>query len=273
MRGAWISYISMCSVVLSGCGGEDAGGATTIAEDCQPAHENITTLEDGTLTVSLLNGMPYSGLKDNKLTGVDGEIMTAIAALECLEIKPQLVDGAAVIPSVTGGRADVGLGGWFITEERLKAGVVMTVPAYVAGNSFVSKEGISDVAELARHTVGAPAGYAYVPDLKKLLGGDLKEYDSALNMYNDLKAGRIDVAVDGAGVAAKIAPAGFQVEDPTGDLPDTLKPTDTGFPVNGDDAGLLEAINDDINELNKQGRIKTMLVDNGFPASSAVLAK
>ena len=59
----------------------------------------VKTLESGVLNVGLNGDMPMTSLKDGKLIGSDGEIMSLIAERLNLKVKPNLMEWAALIQS------------------------------------------------------------------------------------------------------------------------------------------------------------------------------
>jgi polar amino acid transport system substrate-binding protein len=109
-------------LVLSGCGGAPPGAPAAVSENCTPKHEGLKTIEEGVLTVAQYEYVPFSMTKGpGKLTGLEGDILTKFAKAECLRLKINKGDSAAMITSVATGRADVTLGSWYRTSRLVPA--------------------------------------------------------------------------------------------------------------------------------------------------------
>lgn len=251
---------------LAACGSSDGG--STVAADCKPAH-TFKTIKSGTLTVSTYDLPPFTKLKGKEITGVDGDILKAIAKMECLTITAKPAATAAVIPTVQSGRADVAVGDWYRTAERAKI-VSLSDPIYTDQMGLISKDGVSDINELKGRKVGTVDGYLWVKDLKKFLGGGLKVYSSTVNMNQDLASGRIDVGVDSFG-SGKFNNKNLKVEvaESNPEVAASQEGAQASFPVPLANKELLAAINDGITKLRADGDLAKILVANGLDKSAA----
>lgn len=248
------------------CGGSSS--AEGPSEDCTPAHD-FKTIEEGTLTVAGYDLPPYSKLEGKKITGVDGEIVAAIAAKECLTVTPKWMAPAAVIPTVQSGRADLAVGDWYRTKERAEV-AFLSDPMYADQMALISKDGVSDISELKGRKVGTVDGYLWVKDMKAYLGGSLKIYSTTLNMNQDLKAGRIEVGVDGYGSSKFNNPKlKVEVAKPHSAVAASQEPAQSSLPMPMDNKALQKAVNEDLAELHENGDIATFLENNGLPKSAA----
>jgi polar amino acid transport system substrate-binding protein len=263
------SVLLVASIGAAACSSDDESGASEVAADCKPAH-SATTLKDGVLTTVNESAMPFADLEGKDPVGMDGEIVKRIAEMECLELSPSLVDAAAVIPSVQTGKADVGFGDWYRTEERLET-VTMSDGMYVDVNGLVSKDGVSTFEELASLSVGGLSGTNYSSGLKAYLGGDYKEYPTEAAVYQDLKSGRIDVAADSLAAASFTLGEEFQTVAPESipaELGTAFDPTQVGLVINPDSTGLLEAINEDLASMRDDGTLLKIAKMYNFPETS-----
>src|SRR5258708_28229269 len=79
--------------------------------------------EKGTLTAGMpLDFEPFNYLDENsRQTGLDVEIFTGVAALLGLKPEIQRIGFPSIIPSIKGGRVDVGMSGMGILPVRLAA--------------------------------------------------------------------------------------------------------------------------------------------------------
>ncbi|MFJ4172283.1 transporter substrate-binding domain-containing protein [Paenarthrobacter sp. NPDC089714] len=252
---------------LTGCGGStDAAGSKTSA-DCKPASQ-FDTLKKGSLTVAVYEAPPYVTFKGNELGGVDGDILMGFAEKQCLTINAVSAAAAAVIPTVQGGRADVATGGWWRSKARADI-LSLTDPIYTDQMVLISKDGLNKVTDLKGKKVGTVNGNVWVDDAKSYLGGDLQLYKAPVDLFQDLKSGRLDVGIDGFGEAHNNS-NGLKVEvlDPDSAIKASLEPPQTCFPVTKDNAGLLKALNEYVDGLRKDGGLEKIVVKNGFPASA-----
>lgn len=259
--------------LLSGCGATPSGASNTVSEDCTPRDEGLQTIEEGVLTVAQYEYVPFSMSQEpDTLTGLEGDILTKFAELECLTLKVNKGDSAAMITSVATGRADTTLGSWYRTKDRAEM-VRLSAPVVVSPFSAVSKDGISTVDELTDVTVGAGHGLIGVDELKDVLGDNLKIYQNDDAIFEDIKAGRVDAAVLGyiAGVQYldKHGIEGFKVTplEPDDRLTATQDPGQTNFPVNKDNEALAEAIDSVIAEMRESGELDQIAEKYGLDAT------
>lgn len=265
----------LLATTLAGCasgnGSNNNAGAGGNNADCTPKYE-FTTVAEGTLTVALYDLPPFSQDDgNNQVSGVDGDIVTAFAEENCLTITANSMQTAAVIPTVQAGKADVALAAWYRTTERDKI-LNLGDPIYTDQMGIVSKEGVDTVSALENQTVGTVDGYLFVEDLRKLLGGKLKVYPSTLNMYEDLKAGRVSYGVDSYGSAVfRSEGTDYQVKvsQPDERVGASIESAQIGLPTPKGNDGLREALNAFIGEIREDGRLEKMLTDNGLDASAA----
>ncbi|MGP0224314.1 substrate-binding periplasmic protein [Paenarthrobacter sp. NCHU4564] len=255
------------AAALSGCGGGTQAAGSSTPADCKPASE-FSTMKKGALTVAVYEAPPYVTFKGNELGGVDGDILMGFAAKECLTITTVSAAAAAVIPTVQGGRADVATGGWWRSKARAEI-LSLTDPIYTDQMVLISKDGLNKVTDLKGKKVGTVNGNVWVDDAKSYLGGELQLYKAPVDLFQDLKSGRLDVGIDGFGEAHNNS-NGLRVEvlEPDNAIKASLEPPQTCLPVTKDNAGLLKALNDYVEGLRKDGTLEKIVVKNGFPASA-----
>jgi polar amino acid transport system substrate-binding protein len=270
--------IALC-VALAACGDDTGTDSTTAAgnnsgSDCTPKHEGLKTIEEGKLSVAAYVYPPFSDVKGQELGGAEGEIVTRIAEMECLDIKVVPGAAAAMIPSIVSKRADTTIGSWYRTAEREKV-VRLGAPVIADQLSLISKSGVGTIDELKGKKVGSILGFLWNDDLKKVLGDDVKFYDTATAMYADLSAGRIEVIVDtypsGQAVLKTTPIDGLKFVVPPADpaVLSTVKPGQTQFPVSKDNAALGEAMDENIAELRESGELEKIVVKHGFQPEAA----
>ncbi len=249
-------------------------GLPAAAQDCTPMHQ-VKTVEEGYLTVAAPTFPPYSiPGGEGGLSGIDGEIAKEIAAKECLQIKVAPVEYATAIPYVVSGRADMVVGNYYRTEERGKV-VSMSAPLYLDEMGILPKDGVNTVEGLVGRKVGTVQGYLWVNELKKVLGDDLSLYNNYVAMYQDLDAGRIEIGIDGAGVATAAQADGalkeiqIKVAEADERVGASIEPPQAGLPMSKDNPDLLAAADEIIGELHKSGRVVEILKQFGLPETAA----
>jgi polar amino acid transport system substrate-binding protein len=252
-------------LLLSGC----SSSATTAAPStagCTPAHAGLTTVTGGKLTAAAPEFAPFATLTGGTASGIDIEIVQAIAELECLTPDYVQVEYSAAVPAVQSGRADVAVGDYYRTTSRAEI-VGLTDPMYYDGMGIISKDGVTDLPTILTRKVGTVDGYLWVADLKKVVGDQLKVYKSNVEMWADLKAGRIEIGIDSIPVGelhAKDNP-GWTVGTAQADsrIGASEKPAQAGLPYTKDNAALGTALNEDIVKLRTSGKLAAIFTKYG----------
>lgn len=250
-------------------------GAALANETCTPAHK-FDTVSPGKLTVVTMVIPPFSIPDSNKIQGVDGEIISRIAEMECLTLAPITADTRAVMQYVLTGQADVAVGNWFRTAARAKA-MGMSAPVYLDSLGIFTKDGTQSLAELLSKgaKVGTVQGYNWVADLQKMFGGQLKLYPSPVALSQDLEAGRIDAGLDSfsGGIYAQQQGGlkGYKIVHAVPDerIRASIEPAQIAFTFAKGNEALGTALNEDISALQKNGGIAKALTNYGLSAKDA----
>jgi len=167
---------------------------TMRADDPAPAPAPVAA-SNGTLrwAADPDSNAPYAFFDaDNKLTGFEYEIITAIARE--MNRKPVFVqnDWDGLIPGLGRGLYDVVICGIEITPE--KAGeVLFSNPYYVTFEQLVVRKGtapITSLDELKGKSIGTLDQTAALEMLEKTPGVEAKTYDEEVNAYQDTANGR-----------------------------------------------------------------------------------
>jgi polar amino acid transport system substrate-binding protein len=182
--------------------GAAIGGATLAAlrpRTGLAAPPSFKTVSPGVLTVAINGDMPMTSVKDGKLIGTDGEMISVIAQKLGLQAKPALMEWSATVESVRTGRTDVMLGNMGWTPVRAKV-MLITDAIYYAGTFAAMKKDNPltklTIGDVKGHSIGTVTGFTIVPEMKKIPGTtEVKLYDTSDACIRDVVAGRLDFAV------------------------------------------------------------------------------
>jgi polar amino acid transport system substrate-binding protein len=270
--------LGVLTLAVTGCGSSSSSSANattaSASSSCKPAHA-FSTLTKGELTVSTYNFPPATIIEGNgKLGGIEGAMLTKIAAEECLKLNVAVNAAAGVVPAVQSGRADTAAGDWTLTVPRVKV-MSHSMPFYNEPMVLISKRGqVTSIAQLRNYSVGTAEGNFWNDALNSYIGGHLKLYQSALQAYQDAQDGRLQVVVDGllgayqwfkqhqgtdlkyAEPAPLAAVTGSQHEQKV-------------FYITHGNTAMVTAFNADINQMIQSGYVKQLIQSSGLPASSA----
>jgi polar amino acid transport system substrate-binding protein len=268
----WTPLVVTCVVTalsLTACA-RDSESGTTVAEDCKPKYD-VDTVEDGVLTVGATDLPPFSAIDGAIPTEVDGDIVKEFAKAACLSVVAKPFTYSNAIPALQEDRVDIVIGAWNRTADRAEV-VELSDPLYLDLMGLISKDGVTSISDLESRTVGTPDGYLWVNDMKSLLGDDLRLYPTNVDVANDLKAGRIDVAADSYGAAVELF-KGTDYEVTVAESDDRVaastEPAQVGFPINKGNTGLLEAVNEFIGDAHTDGTIAEILENYGLDPAAA----
>ncbi|KAD3455951.1 transporter substrate-binding domain-containing protein [Arthrobacter yangruifuii] len=260
---------TFAALALSSCSGQT--NATSVADDCVPQSE-VKTLQEGVLTVAAPEFPPFSSISDGEATGADADIIKQFAEDNCLEIRMEPTSYAGTIPAVQSKRADVAIGCYYRTAQRAEI-VDLSAPVYTDDMGVVSTDGVTSIRAMEQLKVGTVDGYLWVADMKAVLGDKLTVYPSAVEMQADLKAGRIQVGLDGFGSAAQMYKDSpdykVLVVEPDERVVASTEPAQIGFPHTKGNTSLTQALDASIESMKADDKIVEILTANGLPETAA----
>jgi polar amino acid transport system substrate-binding protein len=202
----------------------------------------VQTLEPGTLKISMQDQMPYAGYRgSSSITGLDGDIITEIAAKLNLKLSVQRSDWSGALAAAQTCRTDAVVGpvGW--TLQRAQTGL-FTDPTYYTPTMLTEQPNlnIDSIETMKGHSIGIPQGYLLIPTLKKLAGVEVRIYPQVESIYEDISSGRLD-----AGIIDPLAQVYVSKERPELKLKNVLlkDPTDAQVAANPGLEALLPAVN------------------------------
>ena len=162
---------------------------------------------------------PYEFVEGGKVVGIDAEIAEAICGKLGYKLVIDDMDFDAIITAVTSGKADFGMAGMTITDER-KQSVDFTDPYTNAVQVIIVNEKDSVVAkadDLAGKTIGVQMGTTgdiYVSDVE---GAKVERFNKGADAVLALTQGKVDaVVIDNQPAKAFVAqnPGTKSLDDP-----------------------------------------------------------
>lgn len=250
-----------------------ACSSTTGAGEVSPSGNPVES-PDRDLRVAFSSYMPYSGLDSSKkATGLDGDIITAVAEKLDYTIKPNLMDFSGVLASVQTGRADVAIGDIFWNTERAATGL-FTDPPYYSGFVVIQRPetSIGSIDDLNGKTIGDDVGSAYLKAEKAIPGATLKVFPTSDAVLQALQNGQIDVYLGTPLIAAYTSRTNPDIQlhevpftPPTQEQLaahpefEAFKPAMTGFFVAKEATTLVDELNGAIRSLYADGTLSQIV--------------
>jgi ABC-type amino acid transport substrate-binding protein len=182
-----------------------AGGGNSAASG------SLDTIKPGTIKVAIEPYAPYTSIQSGKDVGLDADILQAAADKLGLKVVNDVTDFTGMLSGVQTRRVDIAIGGIAWGAARAAKGL-FTDPAYYSPTVMAVVKGkhFSTIADLKGANLGTVDGYIWVPAIKAVPGAHVHIYPDANSVFDDLKAGRLDVAfIDPLILIAK------QKEDPS----------------------------------------------------------
>ena len=249
--------VVMAATLLCGCGGSKS---TDTAEDATAAagEATVSTVTDGVLTMATNAYFPpYEYYEGSEIVGIDAEIAQAIADKLGLELKIEDMEFDSIITAVQTGKADMGLAGMTVTEERLQT--VNFSDTYATGiQSVIVKEDsdIQSLDDLTGKKIGvqlSTTGDIYATD--DYGAENVEQYNKGADAILALTQGKIDAVIIDNQPALNFV-----------DSNEGLRILDTEYVeeeyaacISKDNEALLEAVNGALEELKADGTIQSIL--------------
>lgn len=246
---ATVLVLAMTACVFAGCGKKEAEGYT---------------VKEGVLTMATNAYFPpYEYYEGSEIVGIDAEIAEAVAKELGLELKIEDMEFDSIITAVQAGKADIGLAGMTVTDERLE--FVNFSETYATGVQVVIVKEDSTIAtldDLKEKKIGvqlSTTGDIYATDE---FGDDyVEQYNKGNDAVMALVSGKVDaVIIDNepaksfvaANEGLKILETEYAVED-------------YAAAMNKDNEELLEKFNDALTKLIDDGTVAE-IVEKYIPA-------
>ena len=249
-RSIVLAALMVCAM-LAGCGGKGASG--------------LKTVESGKLVMATNAAFPpYEFIEGNEIAGIDAEIAAAIAKKLNLELQIDDMEFDSIIESVKGGKADMGLAGMTVTDER-KESVNVTVSYATGVQVVIGTEGsaittVDDLfAEGASHVIGVQrntTGDLYSTwDLEDAGLATIDRYSKGADAVQALLTGKVDCVV----IDNEPAKAFVEANEGLVILDTAYAVEDYAAAMSKDNAELYEAVNKALEELIADGTVASII--------------
>ena len=268
----WIALALAAAMVgsLTACGGgaKETAAATTAeekAEDTTAAESKDETSAEAAETEAAKEAAggklvmatnaefpPYEYHDGDAIVGIDAEIAKAIADELGMELEIEDIAFDSIIPEIVSGKADMGLAGMTVTEDRMQSVDFSDTYAKASQKIIVTEDSeIASPDDLKGVIVGVQLGTTgdiYVSDLEAD-GTTVERYSKGFEAVQALSQGKIDaVVIDGEPAKTFVAETeGLKI------LEESFTDEEYAIAVKKGNTELLEKIN---------GALKT-LKDNG----------
>ena len=210
-----ITMAALMAASMTACGGKEEAPETAAKETETKATEAGSEAESkeeteaaeseaaGGVLVMATNAEfpPYEYHEGQEIVGIDVDIAKAIAAELGMELEIEDVAFDSIIPEITSGKADIGLAGITVTEDR--KGSVDFSDTYAKASQMIIVKEDSEIAgpeDLKGVVVGVQLGTTgdlYVSDLEAD-GTTVERYNKGFEAVQALSQGKIDaVVIDG----------------------------------------------------------------------------
>ena len=253
--------VAAMAVSMAACGGkkDDAGSAAGNASAAEESKEAT----GGTLIMATnATFPPYEYVEGDKIVGIDAEIAEAIAKDLGMELQIDDMEFDSIIAAVQSGKADMGVAGMTVNEDRLKN--VNFSDSYATGVQVVIVKEDSDIKSVDDMTgklIGVQqgtTGHIYCSDTPK--NGRFGEenvvaYPNGANAVEALKGGKVDcVVIDNEPAKAFVAAnEGLKILD-------TEYVTENyAIAIAKDNEELLNKVNDSLAKLKADGTLQSII--------------
>jgi polar amino acid transport system substrate-binding protein len=258
-----------CVGIMVGCGAS-SGGSTATSTKAKDTLE--AAKEKGVLTVASSNDAPFAFIdaKTNEFTGIDAEIIGEVAKrLGIKKVEMKQIPFENLLVELNNNSVDMVTDGMYVKDERKKMANFTNI-WYKEGEAIVipKTSKITSKEELKNATLGGQKGTAFLETAQKWekdgLVKEVKIFGSQSELMLAVNTGKIDACITDGMVA------GYTLaQDSSLDLKilSPYKAEASGMvaaAVRKNDTTLLDAVNEQIDAMKKDGTILKLLEKYGM---------
>lgn len=256
--------LSACSQASSESSTASNTASDTNKDDSTQETASVTTVTEGKLTMATnATFPPYEYYDGNDVVGIDAEIAAKIAEKLGLELEIQDMEFNSIITSVNQGKADMGMAGMTVSEDRLKN--VDFSDSYAKGVQVVIVKEDSDIKtidDLSGKKIGVQLNTTGDIYATEDFGKDnVQQFNKATDTVLALTQGKVDAVI------IDKAPAEVFVEQNEGLtlLDSSYADEDYAICFKKGNTELQKEVNDALNELIEDGTVQA-IIDKYIPA-------
>ena len=234
---------------------------SAVPETSTPAGQKATPTKDKYIIASDSSFAPFVFQDDsNQYTGIDMELIKAIAKDQGFTVEVTNPGFDAAINSVQAGQADGIIAGMSVTDARKKT-FDYSDPYYTANSILAVKDSsnIKSYEELKGKTVGVKTGTAsqtFLEENKSKYGYSIKTFSDAASMYDSLNTGSVAAVMDDEPVVKYAIKQGKKLKTPIEGTPSGQ----VAFAVKkGSNPELIEMFNNGLANLKESGKYQEIL--------------
>ena len=234
---------------------------SAVPETSTPAGQKATPTKDKYIIASDSSFAPFVFQDDsNQYTGIDMELIKAIAKDQGFTVEVTNPGFDAAINSVQTGQADGIIAGMSVTDARKKT-FDYSDPYYTANSILAVKDNsnIKSYEELKGKTVGVKTGTAsqtFLEENKSKYGYSIKTFSDAASMYDSLNTGSVAAVMDDEPVVKYAIKQGKKLKTPIEGTPSGQ----VAFAVKkGSNPELIEMFNNGLANLKESGKYQEIL--------------
>lgn len=234
---------------------------SAVPETSTPAGQKATPTKDKYIIASDSSFAPFVFQDDsNQYTGIDMELIKAIAKDQGFTVEVTNPGFDAAINSVQTGQADGIIAGMSVTDARKKT-FDYSDPYYTANSILAVKDSsnIKSYEELKGKTVGVKTGTAsqtFLEENKSKYGYSIKTFSDAASMYDSFNTGSVAAVMDDEPVVKYAIKQGKKLKTPIEGTPSGK----VAFAVKkGSNPELIEMFNNGLANLKESGKYQEIL--------------
>ena len=234
---------------------------SAVPETSTPAGQKASPTKDKYIIASDSSFAPFVFQDDsNQYTGIDMELIKAIAKDQGFTVEVTNPGFDAAINSVQTGQADGIIAGMSVTDARKKT-FDYSDPYYTANSILAVKDSsnIKSYDELKGKTVGVKTGTAsqtFLEENKSKYGYSIKTFSDAASMYDSLNTGSVAAVMDDEPVVKYAIKQGKKLKTPIEGTPSGQ----VAFAVKkGSNPELIEMFNNGLANLKESGKYQEIL--------------
>jgi len=191
MKKRLFALLLACTMVfaVTACGSKEEAPADKEATEA-PEEDNVLVMATNA------EFPPYEFHEGGEIVGIDPEMAAAVAEELGMTLKIEDMAFASIILAVSSGKADIGVAGMTVTEDRLE-NVNFSDTYATAAQVVILQEGseIASVDDLANKSIGVQLGTTgdiYAEDIE---GATIERYNKGFEAVQALSQGKIDAVI------------------------------------------------------------------------------